>query len=221
MQTCPANLKMGLRSCGGLRWHPNKAGAAGWAKFLKTRQALLAANLPLLVACRLGAQTNSAPATFLEAFDQQTNVVLVRGYSSQGSVNLDGATISVSAVMVNDVTDSRSAMGLALEIQRTDPQTGAHSRFSYKVDRDEINSLVGGLDYVSRANWGVTPLNGFEAHYQTRSGFKVAARSDRRDATVDLYFDIGPGCHMKTNSDQISQFRGLITQASAVLDGLK
>ncbi len=207
MKTCAANLKTG--------------GAAGCARFLKTRPVLWAAILPLLLACRLGAQTNSAPATLLEAFDQQTNVVLVRGYSSQGSVNLDDATLSVTAVMVNDVTDSRSAMGLDLEIQRTDPQTGVHSRFSYKVDRDEINSLVGGLDYVSRANWGVTPLNGFEAHYQTKSGFKVAARSDRRDATVDLYFDFGPGCHTKTNSDEISQIRGLITQANALLDGLK
>jgi len=173
-----------------------------------------------LLVLQLHAQTNPGPGTILETFEQQTNIILVKGFSLVGSFNVDNTTISVDSREANDVTHGQKAYGILVEISRA-AETGGTVRGALVVDYDELDSLANGIDYISKVTWGVTQLNGFEASYTTRSGFRVIAHSDRRQETVNTFVQFGDGPRMPATGDQLAQLRSLITQAKASLDALK
>lgn len=166
---------------------------------------------------RLPAQTNSAPATWLETFEQQTNVVLVKGFSSIGSLTVDQATIAVRACEVDNVNSGQKAYGLILDVALP----GADSHLHLALDADELDGLAGGMDYVSKVSWGVTPLNGFEASYLTRSGLRIAAHSERRQDTIATFVEFPAVPAIRVNADQLAQLRSLILQGKSSLDSLK
>ena len=89
------------------------------------------------------------------------------------------------------------------------------------MDYDELDSLANALDYISKVTWGVTQLNGFEATYKTKSGFRLVAHSDRKDQTVATSIQFGDSPRIPASSDQLLQIRSLISQAKATLDALK
>ena len=174
-----------------------------------------------LTASHLSAQSINLPATYLENFELQTNTIMVRGFSLIGSVNLGNSTVAIHANEANDVTHSQKAYGLVVDASRPAGDSGEPSRIFLAVDYDELDSLANALEYISKVTWGVTQLNGFEASYTTRSGFRVIAHSDRRQETVNTFVQFGDGPRMPATGDQLAQLRSLITQAKASLDALK
>ena len=185
-----------------------------------TKTALTVAGTFLLLSLPLQAQTNIAPPTFLENFELQTNTILVRGFSSVGNVTLGNSSISVYAHEANDLTHSQKAYGIMVEVSQT-ADSGASPRAFFVVDYDELDSLANVIDYVSKVTWGVTQLNGFEASYKTRSGLRIIARSDRRQASVNTFIQCDDGPRIPVTSDQLLQIHSLITQAKTTLDSLK
>jgi hypothetical protein len=178
---------------------------------------LASAGAVCLFAIQLHAQTNPAPSTYLETFEQQTNIVLVKGFSLVGTLALGNGTISVHANEASDVSHGQKAFGIVLETS----QSTEADRVALVVDYDELDSLANGIDYISKVTWGVTRLNGFEASYATRSGFRVIAHSDRRQSSIDTFIQFGGGPRLPATADQLGQLRSLVVQAKAALDGLK
>lgn len=165
------------------------------------------------------AQTGILPPTYLENFELQTNTVLVRGFSLAGSVALGNYTVVVHANEVNDMTHSQKAYGVVMDLRPSN--SDADTQVEWVVDYDELDSLANALDYISKVTWGVTQLNGFEASYKTKSGFRLIAHSDRKDQTVATSIQFGDSPRIPASSDQLVQIRSLISQAKATLDALK
>ena len=184
------------------------------------QMALASAGAVCLLAIQLHAQTNELPPTYLENFELQTNTILVRGFSSVGSVALGNNTVSVYAHEVNDTTHNQKAYGIVVSISRA-AESGEPSRSLVVVDYDELDSLASAIDYISKVTWGVTQLNGFEASYKTKSGLRFVAHSDRRQSSIDTFIQNGDDPRIPASSEQLLQLRSLITQAKTTLDGLK
>jgi hypothetical protein len=184
------------------------------------KMALTVAGTFFLFSLPLPAQTIELPPTELENFELQTNTILVRGFSSMGSVALENCTVSVSAHEANDMSHTQKAYGIVVSVSRA-AESGEASRSLLVVDYDEMNSLANAIDYISKVTWGVTQLNGFEASYKTRSGLRFIAHSDRRQSTIDTFIQLGDSPRIPASADQLAQLRSLITQAKTSLDALK
>jgi hypothetical protein len=165
------------------------------------------------------AQTAVLPPTYLENFELQTNTILVRGFSLAGSVVLGNDTLIVHADEVNDITHSQKAYGIVMNLRLS--TSDGESHLEWVVDYDELDSLINALDYMSKVTWGVTQLNGFEATYKTKSGFRLIAHSDHKDQTVATSIQSCDSPRIPASSDQLVQIRSLISQAKATLDALK
>jgi hypothetical protein len=193
----------------------------------RNKMALTAAAGLFLFAFHLSAQTDNPPPaqtgvlppTYLENFELQTNTILVRGFSLAGSVVLGNYTLVVHANEVNDMTHSQKAYGVVMNLRLSN--SDADTQVEWVMDYDELDSLANALDYISKVTWGVTQLNGFEATYKTKSGFRLVAHSDRKDQTVATSIQFGDSPRIPASSDQLLQIRSLISQAKATLDALK
>ena len=52
------------------------------------------------------------------------------------------------------------------------------------MDADEIDSLLKGIDYISKVTRDVTKLDGFEAEYHTKGDFRVTVFSGGSDGVM-------------------------------------
>ena len=88
------------------------------------------------------------------------------------------------------------------------------------VDYDELDSLLNGIDYLSKISYDVTPLPGFEAVYATKSGLRLVAYSSRRMGGIQTFLQYGDNPRIPLASDQVAQVRDLISQARTALAAL-
>ncbi len=176
---------------------------------------ILAAAFCSLALSAPGQDTN-ALKTDLGVFEAQTGTVIVKGFGQIGSMTVGTDVISVRCKASTDVTTGHKAYGLAIEIAAT-PQF----RQRILVDYDEIGSLLGGLNYLNKITYDVTPLPGFEASYTTRAGLRVAAYSARRQGGIQTFLQYGENPRITLASDQMAQLYGLIEQARNSLDAIQ
>jgi hypothetical protein len=168
---------------------------------------------------RARAQDTNLPPTEFQCFIQQTNTVIVRGFTLIGSVSLGNATVSVHAQEGNDISHGQKKYAVTIALSETD-QEGRRG-LSQVVDYDELDSLAGAIDYLGKVTSDVSQLNGFEASYATKSGFRIISHSDRKQGTVNLYVQFNGYPRIAASSDQLNQIRSLIVQAKSTLDGIK
>src|SRR5258705_9518272 len=117
------------------------------------------------------------PATKLEAFSAKTGVVLIRGYSTVGSIHGMGS-VSIDAREFRDASNTKlKVTGLSIEVK----EAGRLERESISfVDYDEIDSLLQGIDYISKIDQNITPMKSFEAEYKTKGDFSITTFSSTR-----------------------------------------
>ena len=126
-----------------------------------------------------GATEAAKPAisTKLEAFSARTGVVLIRGFSTLGKVNGTGQVV-VDVKEFRDASNPKVAQyGIQFTVQEL--SRSERSNISY-VDEDEIDSLVRGLEYITKLDRSVTPFADFEAQYRTKGDLSITAFSDSR-----------------------------------------
>jgi hypothetical protein len=90
------------------------------------------------------------------------------------------------------------------------------------VDYDELDALLGSMDYLANINRSVTALSGLNASFTTKGGLRVGAFSSRRVGQIELSLRssrMQKG--MLLTSDQLAQFHSLVDQAKHKLDALK
>ena len=64
------------------------------------------------------------------------------------------------------------------------------------VDYDELDSLLGGIDYISRVDRNITLLTNVEAEYRTKEDFSV------------ITFSTGSGIHLAVSSGRCGKVIG-------------
>src|SRR5579872_1187572 len=136
---------------------------------------LIALGCGLLLTATADAQDTNAPRTELDAFEARPGVVIVRGSADVGVVTTATGTVLVRCKESVEASSGRKQHGLAITITGKDQQSDTTI-----IDYDEMDSFLGGLDFLASANWSLTSLQNFDAVYTTRDGLQVAAYSSKQ-----------------------------------------
>lgn len=163
-------------------------------------------------------EAERAPKTKLEAFQAQTGTVVIKGYSEIGRVSAMGS-VEVSAMEFTDATSGRKQSGVLIEIKESGrlPNTGRSF-----IDFDEVDALLKGLDYISKATSDVTKLGMFEATYKTKGYFSAttfSSSSGKIDAALKSGY-VRPA-NAFLSLQQLSELRALIVKAQQKVDSVK
>jgi hypothetical protein len=163
--------------------------------------------------------TKTSPATKLEAFSARTGIVIVKGYTSLGTVNGMGR-VSIDVREFRDASNPKSAQyGVAFEVKESGRLERENTSF---IDEDEIDSLMRGLDYIGRIDRGVTTFGNFEAHYKTKGDLSFVVFSGRAG---EISFAVSSGRIGKTQAflklSDIEQIRSLLGEAKKAIASAK
>ena len=153
------------------------------------------------------------PATKLEAFQAKTGIVVVRGFTTVGTVNGLG-TVTVDARDFRDASNPKTHItGVSITVKESGRLERENTAF---IDSDEITSLLAGLDYVSKATKDVTPLTNFEVEYRTKGDFRITVFNN---SSGELSAAVSAGRIGKTsayiNLQQVIELRKLILDAKS------
>jgi hypothetical protein len=158
------------------------------------------------------------PATKLEAFDTNIEVVILKGSTEVGAITADAGSVAVKCREVTDTSNGHKEQGIVLEISAR-----GQSRDQLLIDYDEIPALVNAIDYITRLEVSATPLTSFDAAYTTKGGFRIAALGTRRTGLIQ--FGVRDARTLSTpvvfSRDEMSRLSGLINQAKATLDSVR
>ena len=159
-----------------------------------------------------------APATKLEAFETNTDTVIIKATAPMGTVQVHGGEVSVRCREITDAGTGHRESGIVMDIA-----VGESIEAGLLVDYDELDSLVDGMEYLGKLDWSVTSLPDFQAVYTTKGGFRVVARGSRRTGNIE--FDVR---NLRFNypklplsRDQLGQLRSLVEQGKAKLDSVR
>jgi hypothetical protein len=118
--------------------------------------------------------TAAKPKTKLEAFSAKTGAVVIVGFTTIGTLKGQfSEEIEVDAREMRDAATGRVVSGLSLHIK-----ADRYNDRTCFVDEDEIESLVKGLDYISKATNSITKLTSFEARYRTLGDLELVVFSE-------------------------------------------
>ena len=174
--------------------------------------------LILVAACLLSfavrAQDTNLLKTDIELFDAQPDRVIVKGIGSIGSISTPGGNINVHCVESTDAGSGHKLYGATFDLVRND------GRLRLAVDYNEMEPLLGGIDYLVRVTSDVTTLPSFEAQFTTKSGLAVIAYSSRKQGIIQFYLQFEDLPRIQLTSDQVSQFRDLVNSTKKTLDDL-
>ena len=166
-------------------------------------------------------ETNACPlppATKLEAFDTNTDTVIIKATAPIGTVAAHGGAVAVRCREITDAGTGRRESGILVDIT-----SGDQLQDTMLIDYDELDSLLDGLDYLGKLDWSVTPLPGFDALYSTKGGFRAAAFGSRRTGNIEFAVRttrvVRPP--LLLSRDQLGQLRSLVEQAVTKLDSLR
>lgn len=158
-------------------------------------------------------------ATKLEAFSARTGVVLIKGFTTIGMVGGGRGSVSVDARELRDAGNTKSReFGITMEVK----ESGRLERenISY-IDADEIDSLLRGIDYISKIESSVTTLGNFEAVYKTKGDFSITTFSYNGEINVAVTSGrIGATKAFLSLSD-LTRLKTYIVEARAKLDAAK
>ena len=158
------------------------------------------------------------PATKLEAFETNTDTIIIKGTAPMGTVSMHGGEVSVRCREITDAGTGRRESGILIDFA-----FGAQVEGTTLIDYDELDSLLDGLEYLGKVGWSVTSLPDFSAVYTTKGGFRADARGSRRTGNIEFAVQstrIGAP-KLLLSRDQLGQLRSLIDQARTKLDSLR
>ncbi len=135
----------------------------------------------VFAACAFGQAKETIPTktrTDLEAFQEKYGVVVIKSYSNVGRMTGTGGTFSLQALTLNNPTNNTKVRGLVVEVETSERYSSSARSF---VEYDEIDSLIKGIDYISKIDKSKTPLDLFEAKYTTKGGFEIVVFNNSQD----------------------------------------
>jgi hypothetical protein len=158
------------------------------------------------------------PATKLEAFETNTDTVIIRATAPIGAVSAHSGGVAVRCRGITDAGTSHRERGIVIDIA-FDAQLEATAL----IDYDELDSLLDGLEYLGKLDWSVTSLPDFSAVYTTKGGFRAEARGSRRTGSIEFAVRSTRvnAPKLSLSRDQLGQLRSLIEQARTKLDSMR
>ena len=158
--------------------------------------------------------------TKIEQFSAKTGVVLIRGFHKIGSAQgLYSTSVNVESKEFTNVSDGTKQYGITIETFKEDGRYDKkHTSF---IDFDEIDSLIKGIEYISKVKAEVTKLENFQADYTTRGDLKIstfsstngvmAAVTSGKIGSVAAYFNIA----------DLEKIKQLVIQAKQKIESIK
>lgn len=157
--------------------------------------------------------------TKLEKFQARTGAVIIKGFSRVGRMNGTGGAVSVLSMEFIDAQSGRKEQGIVIATQGSDRYDRENRSF---IDYDEIDSLLKGIDYISKVEPTVTKLPSYEASYRTRGDFSVTTFNSS-DGSINIAVSSGrvasENVYLKLSD--LPNFRKLIVDAKEKLDMAK
>jgi hypothetical protein len=112
------------------------------------------------------------PLTRLEALAAQRTVIVVKGYTDIGTLVADDqSSVLVSAVQFSDGQNKES--GVAIHVSQ--PIEGRTMQTTAYVDEQELDGLIAAINSLAKLQDGATPLQQFDARYQTLGAFELVS----------------------------------------------
>ena len=110
--------------------------------------------------------------TELEKFSAKTGIVKIMGYTDGGKILAGNYSysnyISFQARILGTPQNPESTKGILITVADKDGYSGRSF-----VDEDEIDDLISGIEYISKATKDITSLENFEIDYSTLGDFEV------------------------------------------------
>src|SRR5260221_7843409 len=158
------------------------------------------------------------PQTKIEAFQAKTGSVLIKNYSEIGEIKGMGADVTVTSWEFTDPQSKSKQQGISVSVKE-------HGRLEREersfVDFDEIDSLLSGMDYVSKLSPESFKLKNFEAVYETRGKLRVTFLTPYQDIVAGVYVGSFSQIYAFLTRDQFAKFRQLIDDAKSALDAIR
>ena len=176
----------------------------------------------LLASSAAAQETNPCPllpATRLEAFETNTQTVIIKATAPIGSVPGRGGTVSVRCREITDAGSGEQASGVIIDIA----SGGGQPEDTLLIDYDELDSLLDGIEYIGKLDWTVTSLPSFSATYTTKGGFRASAFGSRRTGNIEFAVRSTRASRqpLLLSRDQLGQLRSLVEQGKTKLDSLR
>jgi len=167
-------------------------------------------------ACAATAQDTNIFRTQIALFEARPNVVILKGISPVGSVQLGFGQLSVGCKETKDLNTGEKIHGLIIEVEGS--QFASEAAL---IDDNEVDSLFNGISYLAKINSDITELPGFEASYITKAGLRITAEGVRKDGAVLNYVEFEPYPRIALTTVQMNQFAALIQQGRKTLAALE
>ena len=158
--------------------------------------------------------------TKMEALASRSGFVVVLGFSSIGTVNgMYGTSVEVQARETRLPQTDTVAYGAWVRVT----EAGSYEKKSASyVDYDEIDPLLRGIDFITRADRSVTRLGSFQAEYRTQGDLTVSTFSS---SSGEVLAGITSGEISSAQAffplSQLNLVRGLLARAKEVLDSIR
>ena len=172
-----------------------------------------------LAAGTVRAQDTNPPLTKIEIFEYQTGTVIVRGSVLIGTMSAQTGTVSVRAKESIEPGLGAKEYGVAVGLQE-----GSRPEDTTVIDYDELDSLLNGIDSISKANHSMTPLPEYDVGYTTGGWLRlVVYTSTKRPGTTQIALQSGHASRARIllSDDQLATFQKLIQQAKRKLDSVR
>jgi hypothetical protein len=157
------------------------------------------------------------PRTKLEAFDTKYATVLLKGFTRITTTEI--RDVRIDAVEIRDLANGTRTTGIVVALRDSGERPREERAF---VDYEEIDSLINGIDRVSRANETMTKLVGFEARYRTVGDLDIGVfRQTRSGSAVTLSTGICDEITVPLTLDDLAKLRAMILEAKGRIDEIK
>jgi hypothetical protein len=144
---------------------------------------------------------------------------VIRGFSTIGEVRGMGS-VTVTAREFRDASNPKLRQsGLSVEVKESGRLERESTSF---VDYDEIESLLHGIDYISKIERNVTSLKNFEAEYRTKGDFGITTFSEHNGS---IGVAVSSGRFGKVSAflklSDLPQLRAYVLNAKTIIDSTK
>ena len=158
--------------------------------------------------------------TKLEQFSAKTGVVFIRGFQKIGSAQgLYNTSVNIESKEFTNVSDGTKQYGITIEAFKEDGRYDKkHTSF---IDYDEINSLIKGVDYISKVKPDVTKFENFQADYRTKGDFKISTFSSGNRIMVAVSSGNIGRVAAYFNIEDLATIKALILKAKESIEAIK
>lgn len=167
----------------------------------------------IAVGVRAQIETN-LPKTRIENFELQPDAIIVKGFDNLGSVTTSGGIIAVREKESSNLTSGHKEYGISIALEMVPPQR-------LVLDYDELEPLIRSMDALGKIAYDVTPMPAFDAAFTTKSGWQIAAHSDRRNGGIAIFLRFADAPRIPLTSDEYAQLENLIKQAKNSIDTIQ